>query len=80
MKADLRPILVGLVPRGWSPEQALNAVNLLQQAIAAIWCVHGQEMGRAALGDLPPPPPSPASPRAGPPAPASPPAGRYAGR
>lgn len=36
MNRDLRPILVGLVPRSWTPEQALRAVGLLQQAIAAI--------------------------------------------
>lgn len=51
MNADLRPILVSLVPRGWSAVQALRAVQLLHQAIAAIWCVHGEAMGKAALGE-----------------------------
>ena len=51
MSSDLRPIIVGLVPRGWSAEQALRAVQLLNQAIAAIWCVHGEGMGKIALGE-----------------------------
>lgn len=51
MNADLRPILVSLVPRGWSAVQALRAVQLLHQAIAAIWFVHGEAMGKAALGE-----------------------------
>ena len=83
MKADLRPILVGLVPRSWSPEQALNAVNLLQQATASIWYVHGQAMGRAMLDQVPrdAPPAAPApSQRTDPPAPTSPPPRRFAGR
>ena len=66
MSRDLRPTLVALVPRGWTPEQALRAVNLLQQAIAAIWVVHGQAMGRAVLDEPPPgrpdPPPLPRRP------------------
>lgn len=52
MNPDLRPILVSLVPRAWTAQQAHNAVNLLQQAIAAIWHVHGASMERLVLGDL----------------------------
>jgi hypothetical protein len=47
MSRDLRPIFVRLVPRAWTAEQALDAVELLQQLIAAIWSVHGAAMGKA---------------------------------
>jgi hypothetical protein len=50
---DVRPLLARLVPRAWNAEQALQAVDLLQHAIDAIWCVHGQEMGRRRLGEHP---------------------------
>lgn len=53
MNTDLRPVIVGLVPRGWTADQALRAVQLLQQVIAAIWCVHGEAMGKIVLGDVP---------------------------
>ncbi len=42
-----------LVPRAWTPEQALAAVGALQQAIDAVWAVHGDEMA-SALGELGP--------------------------
>lgn len=51
MSPDLRSIIVGLVPRGWSAEQALRAVQLLNQVIAAIWYVHGEAMGKIVLGE-----------------------------
>lgn len=63
MNADLKPILIRLIPRAWTAEQALGAVKLLEQAIAAIWCVHGEKMGHVVLGDAAaekPPPPKPA--------------------
>lgn len=53
MNHDLKPILVRLVPRTWTPEQALAAVALLQQATAVIWSVHGAAMSRVVLGDTP---------------------------
>lgn len=56
MSPDLRSIIVGLVPRGWSAEQALRAVQLLNQVIAAIWCVHGEGMGKIVLGEGSPSP------------------------
>ncbi|MFH1468994.1 MAG: hypothetical protein ABIO70_31700 [Pseudomonadota bacterium] len=43
-------ILRYLVPREWSAEQALLAVELLGQARSAIWAVHGESMA-AALSD-----------------------------
>ena len=39
-----------LVPREWSPDEALLAVNLLRQAMDAVWAVHGEEMA-AELAD-----------------------------
>lgn len=39
-----------LVPREWSAEQALLAVELLGEARRAIWAVHGESMA-AALSD-----------------------------
>ncbi len=33
-----------LVPREWSPDEALFAVNLLRQAVDAVWAVHGEDM------------------------------------
>lgn len=42
-----------LVPRDWTAEQALTAVSGLQQAIDAIWGVHGEEMA-VILGGLGP--------------------------
>jgi hypothetical protein len=41
-----------LVPREWSADQALCAVELLVQARRAIWAVHGESMA-AALSDDP---------------------------
>lgn len=60
---DLRPIIMRLVPRKWTADQALQAIALLQQVIAAIWLVHGEMLGRAILppdppAELPPPPPA----------------------
>lgn len=54
MSTDLQPLIRRLVPRAWTAEQALHAVALLQQVIAAIWCVHGEKMGRAMLAEEPP--------------------------
>ena len=56
MSTDLRPVIASLVPRAWKPEQALQAVRLLQHAIEAIWWVHGDAMGKATFGELPPVP------------------------
>ena len=42
-----------LVPPDWTAGQALAAVSLLQQAIDAVWAVHGEEMA-ASLGELGP--------------------------
>ena len=68
MTADLRPVLMQLVPRAWSAKQALRAVELLQHAIDAIWCVHGEAMSRARLGEITAQPPSePAAPPVEPP-------------
>jgi hypothetical protein len=39
-----------LVPREWSADQALLAVEFLVQARRAIWAVHGESMA-AALAD-----------------------------
>lgn len=39
-----------LVPREWSPDEALLAVSLLRQAMDAVWAVHGEEMA-AELAD-----------------------------
>ena len=36
--------LAALVPRDWTPDQALTAVRLLKMAQDAIWWVHGQAM------------------------------------
>lgn len=61
---DLRPIIMRLVPRKWTADQALQAIALLQQVIAAIWLVHGEMLGRAILPPDPPaeqPPPPPAA-------------------
>lgn len=33
-----------LVPRGWTAHDALLAVELLKQAVDAIWEVHGEDM------------------------------------
>ncbi len=33
-----------LVPRRWSGEDALAAVRVLRQIIAAIWEIHGEDM------------------------------------
>lgn len=41
-----------LVPREWTANQALLAVNLLKQASDAIWAVHGEDLGDA-LGNDP---------------------------
>lgn len=62
MSADLRTVIVSLVPRKWTPQQAHNAVHLLQQGVAAIWHVHGEAMGKLVLGDLPPRSDEPAKP------------------
>lgn len=40
-----------LVPREWSPDEALLAVNLLRQALDAVWGVHGEEMADALAED-----------------------------
>jgi len=40
-----------LVPREWSAEQALLAVELLGHARRAIWDVHGESMTAALLDD-----------------------------
>lgn len=40
-----------LVPREWSPDQALLAVNLLRQAMDAVWGVHGDDMATALAED-----------------------------
>ena len=42
-----------LVPYEWTGDQALAAAGLFQQAIDAIWVVHGEEMA-VALGELGP--------------------------
>lgn len=42
-----------LVPRNWTAGQALAAVTLCQQAIDAVWAVHGEDMA-ATLGELGP--------------------------
>lgn len=62
--ADLRPIIMRLVPRSWTAEQAFQAIALLQQAIAAIWLVHGEKLGKSLFpeGTAEPPAP-PASPK-----------------
>lgn len=39
-----REVIVALIPRDWTGEQALRAVNLLQQATDAIWWLHGDAM------------------------------------
>ncbi len=62
MNGDLRPVIVSLIPRGWTAEQALRAVGLLQQVIAAIWSVHGEAMSRVVLADEPPARPEPPRP------------------
>jgi len=36
-----------LVPREWSADEALLAVNLLRQAMDAVWGVHGEAMADA---------------------------------
>lgn len=36
-----------LVPRSWTAHEALLAVELLRQAVAAIWEVHGEDMAEA---------------------------------
>lgn len=59
---DLRPIIMRLVPRKWTADQALQAITLLQQVIAAIWLVHGEMLGRAILPPDPPAEPPPAPP------------------
>lgn len=64
---DLRPIIMRLVPRKWTADQALQAIALLQQVIAAIWLVHGEMLGRALLpSELPPADPIPPTPKAPP--------------
>lgn len=40
-----------LVPREWSPDEALLAVSLLRQALDAVWAVHGEEMADALAED-----------------------------
>jgi hypothetical protein len=40
-----------LVPREWSPDEALLAVNLLRQAMDAVWGVHGEDMAAALAED-----------------------------
>jgi hypothetical protein len=39
-----RAWLQRLVPVAWTGEQALLAVNLLRDAMDAIWAVHGEDM------------------------------------
>jgi hypothetical protein len=41
-----------LVPRSWTADEALLAVDLLRQAVAAIWEVHGEEMAEALGSEL----------------------------
>lgn len=40
-----------LVPREWSPDEALLAVSLLRQALDAVWVVHGEAMADALAED-----------------------------
>jgi hypothetical protein len=40
----LRNIMVTLVPTDWTAEDALFMVDLLSEAIEAIWRVHGEAM------------------------------------
>lgn len=40
-----------LVPREWSPDEALLAVNLLRQARDAVWAVHDEGMADALAED-----------------------------
>lgn len=40
----VRELVFALVPAGWTGEQALRAVNVLNQAVDAIWMVHGDAM------------------------------------
>jgi hypothetical protein len=37
-------LLAALVPEDWTGEEALHMVNALNQAIEAIWKVHGEAM------------------------------------
>ena len=64
---DLRPIIMRLVPRKWTVDQALQAIALLQQVIAAIWLVHGEMLGRAILPPDQPAEPPPTAARTTPP-------------
>ena len=67
MNSDIRQVICNLVPRSWNARQAHDAVHLLQQAIAAIWHVHGESMGKLVLGDVKPRPeeaPTPTKPPA----------------
>jgi hypothetical protein len=40
----LRNIMVSLVPTDWTAEDALFMVDVLSEAIEAIWRVHGEAM------------------------------------
>lgn len=48
----MRPVLRALVPRAWTGEEALAAVGVLNQAIDAIWQLHGEQMA-AVIADRP---------------------------
>ena len=41
---NARDLMTTLVPTDWSGEDALRMVDLLRQAIDAIWRVHGPSM------------------------------------
>jgi hypothetical protein len=41
---SVRDLVVALVPRDWTGEQALRAVRALNEAIEGIWLVHGEAM------------------------------------
>jgi hypothetical protein len=43
--------LAPLVPRLWTPEEALAAVTMLNTAVDAIWQVHGEAMVGAVADD-----------------------------
>jgi hypothetical protein len=45
------------IPTYWSPEQALEIMDFLEQLVNAIWWVHGGNIQRAAQNPLNSPPP-----------------------
>ena len=61
---DLQPLLADLVPRHWTPAQAVCLHELLWQLQVALWSVHGvamdAELARPPEAQLELPFPSPA--------------------